>query len=190
MSAWEAQQVVWAQQAAHLSAVAAKHPSQLALTSGEWWSMHTLMPLPLLAILHHRAHARRNQATKSECPSVVRQYESASAPTLIESRKLFLLPLCCVTVWLSARATPAAGEDWRNKQELLSALEVAVPAAAAALHGRKRGTIGMDGSNADGMDGSKGSIGDGGPVGAVACAGGNWMSSLRNANERLLQVGG
>lgn len=35
MAAWKAQQAVWAQQAAHLSAVAAKHPAQLALTSGE-----------------------------------------------------------------------------------------------------------------------------------------------------------
>lgn len=64
-----------------------------------------------------------------------------------------------------------------------------MPAAAAAVHTRSRGAIGLDGSNADGMDGGKGSIGDGGPVGGVACAGGNWMSSLRNANERLLQVG-
>lgn len=64
-----------------------------------------------------------------------------------------------------------------------------MPAAAAAVQTRSRGAIGLDGSNADGMDGGKGSIGDGGPVGSVACAGGNWMSSLRNANERLLQVG-
>jgi hypothetical protein len=35
MSAWEAQQAVWQQQARHLAAVAAKEPSQLALTSGK-----------------------------------------------------------------------------------------------------------------------------------------------------------
>lgn len=63
-----------------------------------------------------------------------------------------------------------------------------MPAAAAAEHkGNKRSP--MDTNNRDGHDGDKGSIGDGGPVGAVACASGNWMSSLRNANERLLQVG-
>jgi hypothetical protein len=82
----------------------------------------------------------------------------------------------------------AAADDWRSKQELLSALEVAVPAAAAAEHRRNRASV-MDSGNRDGTDGAKGSIQDGGPVGGVACAGGNWMSSLRNANERLLQVG-
>jgi len=87
-------------------------------------------------------------------------------------------------VWLSP---PAAGPDWRSKQELLSALEVAVPAAAAALHRTNRRSP-YDTNNADGRDGDKGSIREGGPAGGVACAGGDWMASLRNANERLLQV--
>jgi hypothetical protein len=80
-----------------------------------------------------------------------------------------------------------AGPDWRSKQELLSALEVAVPQAALAQHKANRASV-FDTGNADGHDGDRGSIQDGGPVGSVACTGGNWMSSLRNANERLLQV--
>lgn len=71
----------------------------------------------------------------------------------------------------------------------MSALEVAVPAAAVAAHKPNRASL-YDSGNRAGHDGDKGSIQDGGPAGAVACAGGNWMSSLRNANERLLQVGG
>ncbi len=35
MSAWEAQQAEWDRQAQHLSAVAAKHPAQLALNAGK-----------------------------------------------------------------------------------------------------------------------------------------------------------
>lgn len=42
--------------------------------------------------------------------------------------------------------------------------------------------------NSDGGSGSKGSINDGDSAGTVAAASGQWMATLRNANERFVMV--
>ncbi|WIA44284.1 hypothetical protein OEZ86_007091 [Tetradesmus obliquus] len=96
---------------------------------------------------------------------------------------------------LSCRFQCPAGEEWRRKLELLAALEVAVPAAAAAAHKvNKAKIISEDGGcnsrrpNSDGGSGSKGSINDGDSAGTVAAASGQWMATLRNANERFVMA--
>lgn len=83
------------------------------------------------------------------------------------------------------------GDEWRNRRELLAALEVAVPAAAAAAHKlNKTAVAGTKGSgdNADGSSNSKGSIREGDAAGTIAAANGQWMATLRGANERFVQV--
>lgn len=83
------------------------------------------------------------------------------------------------------------GDAWRHKLELLAALEVAVPAAAAAAHKVNKAAVagsGGSGDNRDGSSGDKGSIADGDAANTIAAASGNWMATLRNSNERFVQV--
>ncbi|WIA23775.1 hypothetical protein OEZ85_013460 [Tetradesmus obliquus] len=104
--------------------------------------------------------------------------------------------LCAATGKQERDLTLSRGNEWRRKLELLAALEVAVPAAAAAAHKvNKAKIISKDGGynssrpNSDSGSGSKGSINDGDSAGTVAAASGQWIATLRNANERFVMIG-
>eukprot|EP00775_Hariotina_reticulata_P007579 gene7579-7783_t len=134
----------------------------------------------------------RDRSSGATSPAVVGQLltKQTVMDKIVEPVPLKRLRMSC-----SCDAVRWPGPEWRRKQELLAALEVAVPAATAAtirlnLKAARTDPMLTNYDNRDGTSGIKGSIDEGCPASTTAATNSNWMSTLRSANERFVQGSG